>query len=70
MVGNISPAKSTQFVFKGNIKQFEQCSHSDLSINAALSKYKEQSPKGATGNKYVHLCIIQKIYMYPTYITN
>lgn len=40
------------------------------SINAALSQYKAQSPKGATGNKYVHLCIIQKIYMYPTYITN
>lgn len=40
------------------------------SINAALSKYNAQFPKGATGNKYVHLCIIQKIYMYPTYITN
>jgi len=40
------------------------------SINAARSKYKQQPPKGATGNKYVHLCVIQKIYMYPTYITN
>jgi len=40
------------------------------SINAALSKYKEHSPKGATGNIYVHLRIIQKIYTYPTYITN
>jgi len=39
-------------------------------INAALSKYTEQSPKGATANKNVHLCIIQKIYTYPTYITN
>lgn len=40
------------------------------STNVALSQYKAQSPKGATGNKYVHLCIIQKIYMYPAYITN
>jgi len=39
------------------------------SINAALSKYKEQSPKGVIGNKYVHLRIIQKIYTYPIYIT-
>jgi hypothetical protein len=60
----------TNSYLKATLSNLKKAVIQIYSINAALSQYKAQSPKGATGNKYAHLCIIQKIYTYPTYITN